>query len=112
MAARNQLLIILTGASESAVVPPLDHATAISVWIGAPANLSVAVKLQTARPGGLGVWYDQQTNGVDITFTAGKATQVTVLSGVEWRLAAGSAPLQDEIFEVVVNRIVGQPGLP
>jgi|SRR5262252_331194 len=114
MAAQNFLLTISAGQTASTIVLALDNAPSISVWIGAPAGLTETVKLQTRRPWGPTPqpWYDQQTNNVDIVLTAGKALQVTVLSGVEWRLNASVAVSADRSFDVVVDRIVGQPGLP
>jgi hypothetical protein len=114
MSAQNFSLTITSGQNTSAVVPALDNAPAVSIWIGAPSGLAETVKLQTRRPIGPTPqpWYDQQSNGADVVCNAGKAVQVICLSGIEWRLLASVNVGADRVFDIVVCRIIPQVGNP
>jgi hypothetical protein len=104
MSAINTTITIASGATDSQVVDALPLAPAVSILIMAPATMPETVKVQVAeKPSG--TFVDLQTDGTDITLTAAKATQITVLGGAAWKLKAGGAAGADRVFRVIVNRI-------
>jgi hypothetical protein len=111
MAAIDRTLTIANGATDSPIIEALELAPAISIIIIAPATLPETVNVKVARRSS-GTFTTLQTNAVDIVMAAGKATQITVLGGVNWKLVAGGAVAGARDFEIVVNRIGGAFGLP
>ena len=109
MAAINRTLTILQDGTDSEIVEALELAPRVSILIMSPAGLVEATKVQVA-PNPSGTFIDLQTDGVDVTLVAGKATQITILGGACWKLKAATVAA-DRVFRVIANRI-GEPYLP
>ena len=104
MAAIDQTLTISNAGTDSPIIAPLELAPAVSIIIIAPATLPETVTVRVARRS-TGTFTVLQTNAVDVVMAAGKATQITVVGGVYWKLVSGAGVAADRVFEVVVNKI-------
>lgn len=73
----------------------------LTITVIAPVTLAETVTLQICGP--LLNFVDQQSNGADITFPAGKATTVIIANATLIRLKANTGVGGDRAFEVLWN---------
>ena len=102
---RDTTLTILSGATESETLDfggPMRGP--VGIHIVAPATLPETVNPMTAKAGAGAVFGILQSGGTDITLAAGKATQITFLTGRQLKLKATGATAADRVFEISANR--------